>query len=382
MRYFRLPDLGEGLQEAEIVEWHVAVGETVAVDQLLVSVETAKAIVDVPSPLAGRLLHCFAQVGDTVHIGEPLVEFATTDDDQPETGGRVADNGTVVGDMPLAEQVSDDHFALAQQHSEGGLKTRVTPSVRALARRLNVNLDQLSGTGEQGRITAADVEKAGRLNQQLGQAQRLTGVRKQMALNMARAQSQVVPVTLFDEADVSQWDDHEDTTVRLVVAIAEACRRVPELNVWYDGEQQTRRLIDYVDLGIAVDTEHGLFVPVLRDIASRETTDLRSGLDRLKADVTARTIPPAELQGATFTLSNYGALAGRYGTPVVLPPQAGILGAGRVVEKAMVSMGELFAGKALPLSLTFDHRVVTGGEAARFMAAVIDSLQWEPDVER
>ena len=402
MHYFKLPDLGEGLQEADIVEWHVAVGETVRVDQLLVSVETAKAIVEVPSPVSGTIVHRFAEAGDCVRIGEPLVEFAQADgavttsapdaaltqgsDAEVRSGSKVQhkDSGTVVGDMPQAQSVSEDHFSVARQSADhyDSTRQRVTPSVRALARRLSVDLAQLSGSGEGGRITAEDVEKAGHLNATLGSGERLQGVRKHMARNMARAHAQVVPVTLFDEADVTQWNDDEDTTVRLVQAIAFACRKEPNLNVWFEGEQASRRLLDQIDLGIAVDTEHGLFVPVLRDIAARDSADLRAGLNRLKADVKARTIPPAELQGATFTLSNYGALAGRYGTPVVLPPQVAILGAGRVIEKPMASMGELFAGKALPLSLTFDHRVVTGGEAARFMAAVIDNLQWEPDVER
>ena len=382
MRYFKLPDLGEGLMEADIVEWHVAEGDEVQVDQLLVSVETAKAIVEVPSPCAGKILHRFGAEGDTVNIGEPLVEFIT--DDQSEhvaTAGPATDSGTVVGDIPQAKSVTQDQFSLAPQASAAG-KVKATPSVRALAKRLNVDIEQVVATGQEGRITADDVEKASRLNQQHGSGERLTGVRKSMAKNMAMAHQQVVPVTLFDEANVSQWNDGEDTTVRLVQAIAYACSQEPDLNAWFNGEQLTRRLIEKIDLGIAVDTEHGLFVPVLRDVANRCADDLRAGLNRLKKDVQARTIPPKELQGATFTLSNYGALAGRYGTPIVVPPTVAILGAGKVMEKPMAQLGELFAGKTLPLSLTFDHRVVTGGEAARFMAAVIESLQAEPDIDR
>lgn len=382
MRYFRLPDLGEGLADADIVEWHVKAGDTVAVDQLLLSVETAKAIVELPSPCAGVVSHCFGEPGDTVNTGEPLVEFVQ--DEGSDTAGR-EDNGSVVGEMPVARERSEDHFVIGQGNSlNAGARVRVTPSVRALARRLNVDIQQISGSGPDGRITADDVEKAGRLDQQLGQGERLTGVRKSMARTMALAHAQVVPVTLFDEADVSHWETTEDVSVRLVQAIAVGCAAVPDLNGWFHGDEQhqqmTRRLISQIDLGIAVDTEQGLFVPVLRDVANRSADDLRAGLDRLKADVRARTIPPREMQGATITLSNYGAIAGRYGTPVVVPPTMAILGAGRVLEKPLCAMGELFAGKVLPLSLTFDHRAVTGGEASRFLAAVITDLQKEPDL--
>jgi 2-oxoisovalerate dehydrogenase E2 component (dihydrolipoyl transacylase) len=335
-----------------------------------------------PSPCAGVVSHCFGEPGDTVNTGEPLVEFVQ--DEGSDTTGR-EDNGSVVGEMPVARERSEDHFVIGQGNSlNAGARVRVTPSVRALARRLNVDIQQISGSGPDGRITADDVEKAGRLDQQLGQGERLTGVRKSMARTMALAHAQVVPVTLFDEADVSHWETTEDVSVRLVQAIAAGCAAVPDLNGWFHGDEQhqqmTRRLISQIDLGIAVDTEQGLFVPVLRDVANRSADDLRAGLDRLKADVRARTIPPREMQGATITLSNYGAIAGRYGTPVVVPPTMAILGAGRVLEKPLCAMGELFAGKVLPLSLTFDHRAVTGGEASRFLAAVITDLQKEPDL--
>lgn len=376
MRYFKLPDLGEGLMDADIVEWHVKSGDTVSVDQLLLSVETAKAIVDVPSPCAGVIAHLYGEAGDTVNIGEPLVEFESADsatgDNQLKES---ADQGTVVGNIPLANEVSEDHFTIATRAEQGSVKLRATPSVRALAKRLGVDIEQVVASGADGRVTSSDVEKAGLLNQQKGNSERLTGVRKSMANNMALAHEQVVPVTLFDEADVSQWKEDEDTTIRLIQAIAFACEKEPQLNAWFNGEQLTLRKIEQVDLGIAVDTEHGLFVPVLRDVARRDGDDLRRGLNQLKADVNNRKIPPRELQGATFTLSNYGALAGRYGTPVVIPPTVAILGCGRLVEQPMSHMGELYSGRVLPLSLTFDHRVVTGGEAARFMASVIQSLQ-------
>jgi 2-oxoisovalerate dehydrogenase E2 component (dihydrolipoyl transacylase) len=185
----------------------------------------------------------------------------------------------------------------------------------------------------------------------------------------------VVPATVSDEADVEAWMNGGDVTIRLVHAIVAACAREPALNAWYDSQAQGRRLHGKIDLGIAVDTEDGLFVPVLRDVANRDATDLRKGLERMKADILARSIPPEELRGATITLSNFGTLAGRYASPIVVPPQVAILSAGRIASRAVVVAGTVVAHRTLPLSLTFDHRVVTGGEAARFLAAAIADLE-------
>ena len=158
-------------------------------------------------------------------------------------------------------------------------------------------------------------------------------------------------------------------------AIAAACVAEPALNAWYDSTQQGRRLHQKIDLGIAVDTEDGLFVPVLRDVGRRSSEDLRQGLDRMRADIKARKIPPEELRGATITLSNFGMLAGRYAAPVVVPPQVAILSTGRVTPRVIAQSGAPTVHRLMPLSLTFDHRVVTGGEAARFLAAVISDLE-------
>ena len=163
--------------------------------------------------------------------------------------------------------------------------------------------------------------------------------------------------------------------MRLVRAVAAACAAEPVLNVWYDSANEGRRIHDKVDLGIAVDTPDGLFVPVLRDVGRRDEADLRGGLEAMKKDVTARTVPPEELRGATITLSNFGMMAGLHAALVVVPPQVAILGAGRVAPRVVAVDGKLAVRRMLPLSLTFDHRAVTGGEAARFLAAAIADLE-------
>ena len=406
MKYFKLPDLGEGLSEAEIVEWHVKEGEHVEEDQLLVSVETAKAIVDLPSPVSGTVVACFGESGDVLHIGDPLVEYDSPSDDTgtvvgkiPEsdstrstadkkasknkksaTGGssKTAGSSQIAGSSQKNSTAINDQFIIGSAHSSSRSgssgQAKATPSVRALARRLNVEIDSVKGSGPDGRVLAQDVESSARVDQEHGQGEQLRGVRRTMAKTMTASHQQVVPVTIFDVADVHKWEEGEDTTIRLAKAIAKACKKEPALNVWFDGEHMTRRLCSQVDLAIAVDTEQGLFVPVLRDINSRSLKNLRKGLDRLRQDVKSRTIPPSEMLGATITLSNFGTMAGRFATPVVVPPSVAIVGAGKMYEDVVVYKGSAEIRRVMPISLTFDHRAVTGGEASRFLETILKSL--------
>jgi 2-oxoisovalerate dehydrogenase E2 component (dihydrolipoyl transacylase) len=364
MKTFNLPDLGEGLQEAEIVSWHVSPGDHVVADQPLVSVETDKAVVEVPSPRAGRVAELFGAAGDIVQVGAPLVAF------EDRSG---ADTGTVVGELRASEERAEE--ATAAGRGGQGPSVKATPAVRALARRLGVDLALVTPSSPDGVISAKDVEQAAETLAEAGPLEPLRGVRRAMALRMAHAHAEVVPATVIDEADVDGWANGHDVTIRLVRAIVAGCASEPALNAWYDSHSQGRRLHDKVDLGIAVDTPDGLFVPVLRDVAKRAPADLRRGLERMKTDIRARTIPPDELKGATITLSNFGTLAGRYAAPVVVPPQVSILSTGRIEPRPVVVDGRVAVHPIIPLSLTFDHRVVTGGEAARFLAAVIADLE-------
>jgi pyruvate dehydrogenase E2 component (dihydrolipoamide acetyltransferase) len=193
---------------------------------------------------------------------------------------------------------------------------------------------------------------------------------------MSLAHAEVAPVTINDDADLGAWwpTDH-GLMLRLIRAIKVGCRAEPALNAWFDGRALGRRVLEKIHLGIAVDTPEGLFVPVLRDIGPREPEDLRTGLEGLRRDVKARTIPPQEMRGYTFTLSNFGTFGGRYANPIVQPPTVGILAAGRIRDEVVAVDGKPAVRPLLPLSLTFDHRAVTGGEATRFMAALIADLE-------
>jgi pyruvate dehydrogenase E2 component (dihydrolipoamide acetyltransferase) len=373
MSIFRLPDIGEGLHEAEIVIWHVGVGDHVVADQPLVSIETDKAVVEIPSPESGHIARVYGAPGDIVAVGAPLVEYS----ELPGT-----DTGAVVGEIPVAPArpaTSSSASAVPivpAQSTE--LRSHMTPLVRALATKLGVDVATVIGTGPNGTITRDDIQSAADGTPPAQGATKgapLRGVRRAMAANMARAHAVVVPATVTDEADLATWVDFDNITVRLLRAVAIGCNHEPALNVSFTGPDVGRQFNDVAHVGLAVDTADGLFVAVVRDVANRSLTDLRAGVARLQADVVARSIPPAELRGATITLSNFGTMGGRHAALVVVPPQVAIIGAGRIRRTPVAVGSEVAIHPLLPLSLTFDHRAVTGGEAARFLMAVIADLE-------
>jgi len=363
MSTFNLPDLGEGLQEAEIVTWHVGIGDHVVADQPLVSVETEKAVVEVPSPKSGRIAKLHAAVGDIVKTGAPLVDFEE---------GAAPDSGTVVGTV----STQPSSVTPAPRETAGEMAVSASPAIRALARRLGLDLSTVPPTGRGGSVTREDVERAaaGMADTEM---EPLRGVRRAMARNMERSHAEVVPATVTDWADIGGWNAREDVTMRLVRAIVAGCTAEPSLNAWYFGREVARRLHDRVDLGIAMDTPDGLFVPTLRDVGNRSAEDLRRGLEAMKRDVAARNVPLAELRGQTITLSNFGMYGGEHAALVILPPQVAIVGAGQIRDTVVPLAGKPAVRRVLPLSLTFEHRAVMGGEASRFLAAVKADLERE-----
>lgn len=366
MSGFRLPDLGEGLQEAEIVAWHVGPGDHVVADQPLVSVETDKAVVEIPSPRSGHIARLAAEPGDLLEVGDVLVEFA--DEERRDTGA-------IVGELRTSEPPAAGSPArAAPERSPARAPTgRASPAVRRRARDLGVDLAAVSPSGPGGSVTVADIEAAAAAATE--GIVPLRSVRRAMDQNMTRAHAEVVPATVHDEADIGAWTPDQDITARLARAIAMGCAAEPALNASFLGRDVGRRSNDRVDLGIAVDTEQGLFVPVLHDVGNRSQADLRAGLDALKADVLARTIPPDQMRGQTISLSNFGRFGGRHASLVVVPPQVAIVGAGRVRQAVVPHDGAPAVRPVLPISLTFDHRVVMGGEATRFLTTLIADLE-------
>ena len=378
MTTFNLPDLGEGLAEAEIVRWHVNVGDVVAVDQPMLAVETAKAVVEVPAPFTGVVKTLHGQPGDIIPTGAPLIEF--------ELGPAARDDsGTVVGNVPTSneELIETAHTRASSNGANGAAaasshgRLRAAPAARALAKRLGVDLSGVDGSGRGGVIVVDDV--IARLPAApaptFSGGEKLRGVRRAMAQSMSLARDNVTNCTLFDDADLHHWREGEDFTTRLLRAIAAGCQAEPALNAWFDGNTQTRRMVHHVNVGMAVDTADGLIVPVIRDVGSRTASELRQEIDRLKRASRERTVRPEDLREVTFMLSNFGMIAGRYATPVVVPPSVAILGSGRLSRDVVAVTGGIEAHLRMPLSLTFDHRCVTGGEAARFLAAVLRDLE-------
>ncbi len=451
IKTFFLPDLGEGLPDAEIVEWHVQEGDVVLLDAALVSMETAKAVVDVPSPFSGRVVKLHGKAGSVIDTGGALVEVEldaklpqrkdvestghhhgakpaaaiaevaptaqATAVPLPTIPAAIAtrtDEGTVVGAMQSSNEVRSDVVTTI-----GGVKAM--PAVRALAKKLGVDLTRIRGTGPEGIVSLQDVKSApptatvettstaapvGAASAAMikpatvptsttqtpppaiprpvrtapptvtmsGQPEQLRGVRRNMARIMAAAHASVVPTTLCDDADIHAWLPGTDITARLVRAIVVAAKTMPALNAWFDMENATRTLHSRVDIGIAVDTDDGLFVPVLRNADMLDANGIRAAVNRLRDQVMDRSIAGDELKGSTISLSNFGMFAGRYATPVIVPPSVAIIAAGRGRHQVVPVMGGIETHKIIPLSLTFDHRAATGGEAARFLKSMLDDL--------
>lgn len=370
MSIFKLPDLGEGLPDAEISEWHVKVGDHVTVDQPLVSMETAKAVVEVPSPQEGVIEKLFGEVGDVILTGASLLQFSSNEEVNPSKSD---DAGTVVGNIQSSDEVTEDNFIIGSNNNRTNARIKATPKLRALAASLQVDLQQLQGSGPNGKITASDIEKAAHPLKEGFEP--LKGVRRHMVRTMIQSHQEVVPVTIYDDANLGTWDKTQDITVRIIQAICKAAKAEPSLNAWYDGHNSARKLFDKVQLGLATDTPDGLFVPVIKNACCLDGTQLRAEINRFKQTVTDRSVDQSELSGATITLSNFGKFAGRYANPIIVPPSVAILGVGRLRQAAVEDNGNVLIKPVLPLSLSFDHRAITGGEATRFLAMVLESLQ-------
>lgn len=368
MKIFNLPDLGEGLADAEIREWHIKVGDVVKVDQPLVTMETAKAVVEVPSPQAGTITKLHGKVGDIIDTGAALVEF--------DNGG-TKDQGSVVGSLEESSQSLHEGEVIIGSAKTTANTIKAMPAIRSLAKQLNVDLAEVKATGPQGQITADDVKKVAKqskLSSVTGQVETLHGVRRSMAQVMTQSHQEVVPVTIIEDADITHLTSDHDITVALIQSIVAGIHSEPALNAWYDGKTFERRLFTEINVGLAVDTEEGLFVPVLKDVAKKSAEEIRKEINQYKTTVKARTVSPSDLHGATITLSNFGMIAGRYATPIIVPPMVAILGCGKIRDMVCAYQGKAEIRRIMPLSLTFDHRAVTGGEATRFLAALIKKI--------
>jgi pyruvate/2-oxoglutarate dehydrogenase complex dihydrolipoamide acyltransferase (E2) component len=364
---FKLPDLGEGLTEGEIARWLVAEGQEVAEDEPLVEIQTDKTTVEIPSPAAGVVSRILVGEGEVVPVGTVLIV--------------IGDDGAGAAEQPppgeAAPSVSDTSEGQSLSPVRKG-RVRATPLVRRLAQELGVELSSIEGTGPQGRVTEEDVRgaaAAGGLSPGQGpegRRERLRGVRRLVAEHMARAHAEVPPVTWVEECDFGNVDLGRLVPLTLK-AVAASLQEFPELNARLEADQIV--YLDRYDVGVAVQTEQGLVVPVVRGCDTRDVDELAGEVERLAEAARGGTLEPQELRGSTFTVTSAGKLGGLLTTPIVNHPEVAILSVGRIAERPVVRDGEVVARPIGYVSVTFDHRVIDGARAAEFGLAVIRRLE-------
>jgi pyruvate dehydrogenase E2 component (dihydrolipoamide acetyltransferase) len=377
---FKLPDLGEGIAEVELRRWLVKDGDRVAEHQSIVEVETDKAVVEVPSPHKGTVAHIRRQEGETVRVGEVLLEIADEGETPKPDSGEHPRSVGIVGILP---------------EPDGEPVVRATPMARKLARERGVDLTRVRGSGPHGSITPEDLGLSAGPTQSpcedFGPVERLPlrGVRRSIARNLIASQRLTAFVTTMEEADVTDlWRlrEREQQAVEargshltflpfFIKASQHALREHPSLNAAIDDATETVIIKKHYHFGIAVETPDGLMVPVIREVEQKSIIELAAEIQELGRKARERTIGLNELKGSSFTITNYGHYGGVFATPVINWPDVAILGFGRIVERPWVHRGEIAIRKILPLSLTFDHRVADGAEAGQFLTKVVRYLE-------
>ncbi|MFO7782857.1 MAG: dihydrolipoamide acetyltransferase family protein [Spirochaetia bacterium] len=424
MRYmFKFPDIGEGITEGQIVEWRVKKGQQVQTGDPLVEMETDKVVTDIPSPRDGTVVAIYGSEGDTINVGDPLVELEI-EGVSSEEAQQIAEekpappsqepvdegDGGVVGTIEVAGEgaylpASDEGVARSEQTESGRPrgKALATPVARAVARKLNIDINQIRGTGPAGRVTKDDVHRfaegqAGGAPGTTGEEEeleyrQLSGIRKTIARHMVESKHNAAHMSVTEEAEISELVElrarHKqrfaDKGVRLTYlpfilkAIAAALKRHPSLNAEMDLEHNRMIYYHRYNLGIAVDTDEGLMVPVIRDVDRRPLSEIAAAIDDLSSRARERKLAMDELKGGTFSVTSFGSIGGLFAVPVINYPEAGILGIGRIHKRPVVTEGpdgdEIGIGTIMPLSLSVDHRIVDGGEATRFLNDIVEFLE-------
>lgn len=419
MRYiFKFPDIGEGLTEGIIIEWYIDKGNAVKVGQSLVKMETDKVVADIPSPREGVVAARYGKVGETIHVGETLVEIDIAGEAAAEaqkTDSEMVDEkgAGVVGTIEVASNnaflPASDEGTEARPAAAGAARRKVlaTPVARAMAREMNIDINLVTGTGPAGRVMKSDIQNfhasatAGKST--VGQADRpaakelievvqMSQIRKSMAKNMLRSKQSTAHMTLFGEPEVSALvaarakykEEYKKEDINLtflpfvIKAVVAALKQHRELNAEMDFEKGNIIYKNYYNIGIAVSTPDGLLVPVIKDADRLSIRELSKVVAEIAVKARDRKLTFDEMKDGTFTITNYGALGGWFGVPVINYPQVGILGIGRVNQKPLVVDGEIKVGNVMPLSLSVDHRMVDGAEATEFLndvaAGIADPL--------
>lgn len=408
---FILPDLGEGITEAEIRKWLVKEGDTIAEHQSVLEVETDKAVVEVPSPKGGTILKIAKEEGETVRVGEVLLVIGEAGEkigapraEAPAQQPKPAEprkSVSVVGELPEEEEEVKPRVPARPKPAGAAVQTGkagevlAMPAVRALAKEQGVAIETVKGTGPEGSITRGDVLKAGKkpatAEEQTGPVERiaLKGVRKMIAKNLIYAQRTTAFVTEMDEADVTElWDlrlkekkalegkgVHLTFMPFIMKALQHTLMDFETFNASVDEEREELVVKRFYNVGVAVDTPEGLIVPVVRNVEKKTIRELAVELQDLSQKTRERTIKLEDLRGSSITITNYGAFGATFATPIINYPDVAILGTGKISDKPWVTGDRIAIRKILPLSLTFDHRVNDGAGAAKFLSRLVGYLE-------
>lgn len=430
MRYiFKFPDIGEGLEEGVIVEWHVEKGQTVKMGDPLVTMETDKVVTAIPSPKDGIIVAKFGKPGETIHVGSALVEIelegvegeaaideAAKPDSEKKSTQVVEEEGAgVVGTLEVAGNsivlsASKEGVQDSQTKAIGkNQKVLATPVARAMARDMGIDINQVKGSGPGGRVTKDDISgfvsaaKVGNATAgssvanistqtyatgNLTEVEPLSQIRKTIAKNMIQSKHNAAHMTVFEEAEISELvalrarhkERYSSEGVKLtylafiIKATALSLRKFRALNSEMDTEKGNMIYKKYYNIGIATDTEKGLVVPVIRNADKLSVKEIAAEIQRLSDKAREGKLSLDDMKDGTFTITSYGSIGGLYAVPVINYPQAGILGIGRIHQKPVVKDNQIAVGTVLPLSLSVDHRIADGGETARFINSVIEYL--------
>jgi pyruvate dehydrogenase E2 component (dihydrolipoamide acetyltransferase) len=421
MRYiFNFPDIGEGLDEGTILEWYVKKGQTVKVGEPLVKMETDKVVADIPSPRNGVVVATFGKVGETLHVGNALAEIEiegvsgeaaqqlvkeTENQMQAveEEGAGVVGTLEVAGNnafMPASEEGTSGNDK-SQITNINNRKALATPVARAMAKELEVDINLVVGTGPGGRVMKDDISSFKQklsytapktetkvANDELIEVEKMTQIRKTIAKNMIQSKHNAAHMTVFDDVEVSELirlrnmfkESYSAEGVKLsylpfiLKATAQALKKHKLLNSEMDMENGNIIYKKYYNIGIAVDAEDGLMVPVIRNVDKKSIKQLALEIAEISEKARTRSIKIDDMKDGTFTITSFGSIGGKYAVPVINYPQAGILGIGRIFEAPVVKNGQVVVGNTMPLSLSVDHRIVDGGEVTRFLNDIMTYL--------
>ncbi len=420
MRYiFNFPDIGEGLDEGTIAEWYVQKGQKIEAGEPIVNMETDKVVTDIPSPKSGVIVATYGKIGETIRVGSPLVEIeiegvegeaAVAEANKTEP---VEEAAGVVGTLEVASNAAflpsgDEGFENKPSVVEGkpARKALATPVARAMAKELGVDINQIRGTGPSGRVTTQDIENyikkqtttpsaaqsVTQVVETLGaqvEYENLTQIRKTIARNMTQSKHNAAHMSVFDEVEVSELvrirskykSAFAEKGVKLsylpfiLRALAMSLKYHKVLNSQLDLDNNRIIYKKYYNIGIAVDTEDGLVVPVVRNVDRLSIFEIARQINEISEKARNRKLTLEDIKDGTFTVTNYGSIGGQFAVPVINYPQVGILGIGRLIEKPVIKNGEITKGMVLPLSLSVDHRIVDGGEVARFLNRLMSYLE-------